>query len=84
VNFTDGRAEAFDGSVGTGFDLRLPFLSDDIAAILTSIWCIWTRNATRSIPTFLGLAFMGMFDQSGGYFVPLELQARWIAYTWAA
>jgi hypothetical protein len=25
---------------------------------------------------------MGMWDQSGGYFVPLELQARWIAYTW--
>ena len=23
-----------------------------------------------------------MWDQSGGYFVPLELQARWIAYTW--
>ncbi|MDT5192460.1 MAG: hypothetical protein QOI28_4711, partial [Mycobacterium sp.] len=29
-----------------------------------------------------GLAFMGMWDQSGGYFVPLELQARWIAYLW--
>jgi hypothetical protein len=28
------------------------------------------------------LAFVGMWDQSGGYFVPLELQARWIAYTW--
>jgi dimethylaniline monooxygenase (N-oxide forming) len=26
---------------------------------------------------------MGMWDQSGGYFVPLELQARWIAYTWS-
>jgi hypothetical protein len=23
-----------------------------------------------------------MWDQSGGYFVPLELQARWIAYAW--
>jgi dimethylaniline monooxygenase (N-oxide forming) len=23
-----------------------------------------------------------MWDQSGGCFVPLELQARWIAYTW--
>jgi hypothetical protein len=33
-------------------------------------------------PDLPGLAFMGMWDQSGGYFVPLELQARWIAYTW--
>jgi hypothetical protein len=24
-----------------------------------------------------------MWDQSGGYFVPLELQARWIAYAWS-
>jgi dimethylaniline monooxygenase (N-oxide forming) len=33
-------------------------------------------------PDLPGLAFMGMWDQSGGYFVPLELQARWISYTW--
>ena len=33
-------------------------------------------------PDLPGLAFVGMWDQSGGYFVPLELQARWIAYTW--
>jgi dimethylaniline monooxygenase (N-oxide forming) len=34
-------------------------------------------------PDLPGLAFVGMWDQSGGYFVPLELQARWVAYTWA-
>ena len=33
-------------------------------------------------PDLPGLAFVGMWDQSGGYFVPLELQARWIAYAW--
>ncbi len=33
-------------------------------------------------PDLPGLAFAGMWDQSGGYFVPLELQARWIAYAW--
>jgi hypothetical protein len=33
-------------------------------------------------PDLPGLAIVGMWDQSGGYFVPLELQARWIAYTW--
>jgi hypothetical protein len=30
-------------------------------------------------PDLPGPAFMGMWDQSGPYFVPLELQARWIA-----
>ena len=34
-------------------------------------------------PELPGLAFLGLWDQSGGYFVPLELQARWIAYTWS-
>jgi hypothetical protein len=33
-------------------------------------------------PDLPGFALVGMWDQSGGYFVPLELQARWIAYTW--
>ena len=33
VTFADGRAEEFDGLVfGTGFDLNLPFLSDEIRA----------------------------------------------------
>jgi len=34
-------------------------------------------------PDLPGLAFVGMWDQSGGYFVPMELQARRIAYTWS-
>jgi dimethylaniline monooxygenase (N-oxide forming) len=33
-------------------------------------------------PDLPGLAIVGMWDQSGGYFVPLELQTRWVAYTW--
>jgi dimethylaniline monooxygenase (N-oxide forming) len=83
VNFTDGRAEAFDGIVlGTGFDLWLPFLSDDIAAILNLDLVHLDADRYTFHPDLPGLAFMGMFDQSGGYFVPLELQARWIAYTW--
>ena len=36
VTFNDGHAEEFDGIVlGTGFELCLPFLSDDIRATIS-------------------------------------------------
>ena len=83
VKFADGHAEEFDGIVfGTGFDLCLPFLSDDIRAILNLDAVHLDADRYTFHPDLPGLAFMGMWDQSGGYFVPLELQARWIAYTW--
>jgi dimethylaniline monooxygenase (N-oxide forming) len=83
VTFTDGHAEDFDGIVfGTGFDLCLPFLSDDIRAVLDLDAVHLDSDRYTFHPDLPGLAFMGMWDQSGGYFVPLELQARWIAYTW--
>jgi dimethylaniline monooxygenase (N-oxide forming) len=83
VTFADGRAEEFDGIVlGTGFDLSLPFLDDDIRAILDLDDVHLDADRYTFHPDLPGLAFMGMWDQSGGYFVPLELQARWIAYTW--
>ncbi len=83
VAFADGHAEQFDGILlGTGFDLDLPFLSAGVRSTLD----LDTRHLDADRYTFHpdlpGLAFMGMWDQSGGYFVPLELQARWIAYTW--
>ena len=34
-------------------------------------------------PALPGLAFAGLWDQAGPYFPPIELQARWIAYTWS-
>jgi dimethylaniline monooxygenase (N-oxide forming) len=83
VTFADGCAEEFDGIVlGTGFDLNMPFLDDRIRAIvgLDAVHLDADRHTFH--PDLPGLAFMGMWDQSGGYFVPLELQARWIAYTW--
>ena len=48
-----------------------------------STWTAVHLDADRYTfhPDLPGLAFVGMWDQSGGYFVPLELQARWIAYT---
>lgn len=83
VTFTDDHAEEFDGIVfGTGYHLCLPFLSEDIRAILDLDAVHMDADRYTFHPDLPGLAFMGLWDQSGGYFVPLELQARWIAYTW--
>lgn len=83
VTFADGSAEAFDGLLfGTGFELSLPFLSDEIRAVVNLDAVHLDADRYTFHPDLPGLAFMGMWDQSGGYFVPLELQARWIAYTW--
>jgi cation diffusion facilitator CzcD-associated flavoprotein CzcO len=83
VTFADGSAEEFDGIVfGTGFDLHLPFLSNGIRATIDLDATHLDADRYTFHPDLPGLAFIGMWDQSGGYFVPLELQARWIAYTW--
>lgn len=83
VTFADEHAEEFDGIVfGTGYRLSLPFLSGDIRAILDLDTVHMNADRYTFHPDLPGLAFMGLWDQSGGYFVPLELQARWIAYTW--
>jgi thioredoxin reductase len=83
VAFTGGHAEEFDGILfGTGFNLDLPFLDEDIRATLDLDAVHLDADRYTFHPDLPGLAFMGMWDQSGGYFVPLELQARWIAYTW--
>jgi len=83
VTFADANAEEFDGIVfGTGFDLHLPFLSEDIRAILDLDAVHRDTDRHTFHPDLPGLAFVGMWDQSGGYFVPLELQAWWIAYAW--
>lgn len=84
VTFGDGRSEDFDGILfGTGFALDIPFLSDDIRATVGIDEVHLDADRYTFHPDLPGLAFVGMWDQSGGYFVPLELQARWVAYTWA-
>ncbi len=84
VTFADEHAEEFDAIVlGTGFDLCLPFLADDIRATLDLDAVHLDADRYTFHPDLPGLAFVGMWDQGGGYFVPLELQARWIAYTWS-
>ena len=76
MTFADGSAEEFDGIVfGTGFDLHLPFLSEDIRAVVDLDAVHMDADRYTFHPDLPGLAFVGMWDQSGGYFVPLELQA---------
>jgi dimethylaniline monooxygenase (N-oxide forming) len=83
VTFADGRVENFDGIVlGTGFDLSLPFLSADVRSVVGLDATHLDADRFTFHPELPGLAFVGMWDQSGGYFVPLELQARWVAYAW--
>lgn len=84
ITFTDGTVEEFDAIVlGTGFDLSIPFLDDHIRAVLDlddqhADLDRWTFH-----PDLPGLAFLGLWDQSGPYLVPIELQARWVAYSWS-
>lgn len=83
VTFADGHAEDFDAILfGTGFNLSLPFLSAEVRRILDLDTVHLDADRYTFHPGLPGLAFVGMWDQAGGYFVPLELQARWIAYTW--
>ncbi|WP_123024310.1 flavin-containing monooxygenase [Mycolicibacterium stellerae] len=83
VTFTDGSTDAFDGILfGTGFELDLPFLDDQIRSVVGLDTVHLDADRYTFHPDLPGLAFVGMWDQSGGYFVPLELQARWVAYTW--
>jgi dimethylaniline monooxygenase (N-oxide forming) len=84
VRFADGHAETFDAILfGTGFELSLPFLGAEVRATLDLDGTHLDADRHTFHPDLPGLAFVGMWDQSGGYFVPLELQARWIAYLWS-
>lgn len=83
VTFTDGSSDEFDGILfGTGFELDLPFLDEEIRAILDIDTVHLDADRYTFHPDLPGLAFVGMWDQSGGLYVPVELQARWIAYVW--
>jgi len=84
VTFADGATEAFDAILfGTGFRQHIPFLDENTRTTVDLDDVHLDADLHTFHPDLPGLAFVGMWDQSGGYFVPLELQARWIAYTWA-
>jgi dimethylaniline monooxygenase (N-oxide forming) len=84
IHFADGTAEEFDAILfGTGFDLSLPFLSPEIGRSLNLDAKHIELHKFTFHPDWPGLAFMGLYEQIGPFFPPLELQARWITYVWS-
>jgi dimethylaniline monooxygenase (N-oxide forming) len=83
VSFEDTSSEEFDAIIlGTGFELSIPFLSPAIAQILDLDAQHADLYKFTFHPDLPGLAFLGLWEQTGPYFPPLELQARWITYVW--
>jgi len=83
VHFEDASFEEFDAIIlGTGFELSIPFLSPTIAQILDLDAHHADLYKFTFHPDLAGLAFLGLLEQVGPYFPPLELQARWITYVW--
>ncbi len=84
VRFADGTSESFDALVfGTGFDLGLPFLGEDLRQILAVREGRLDLHDFTFHPELDRLAFAGLFQVAGPYLPPIELQARWIAYSWS-
>lgn len=84
VTFEDDTAEEADAIVfGTGFHLDLPFLSPAIAELVGVDGPALRVYRHTFHPQLPSMAFVGLYHQQGPYLPSLELQARWVAYTWA-
>ncbi|MBM1174381.1 flavin-containing monooxygenase [Microvirga arabica] len=84
VGFADGSQGEFDALLfGIGYRLSLPFLAPELAATLGLDHAHIELCDHTFHPELEGLAFVGLYDQVGPLFPVLELQGRWIAYTWA-
>lgn len=84
VQFEDGSEEEVDAILfATGFRPNLPFLSERIRQVTKADGPALALYRHTFHPQLPRLAFLGIFHQSGPTFVPLELQARWIAYQWS-
>jgi hypothetical protein len=84
VRFGDGHEAEFDAILfGTGFDVHLPFLAPEVRDLLDADAQHIELHRRTFHPALPGLAFAGLWDQAGPYFPPIELQARWIAYSWS-
>ncbi len=84
ITFEDGSQEDVDAVLcATGFRLNLPFLSSDIRPEIGAEGPALRLYRHTFAPGLPGLAFLGLYHQAGPLFPPLELQARWIVYTWA-
>ncbi len=81
VTFVDGTAETVDAIVcATGYDLDIPYLDEDLWAVLGADLALYQRTLHPDLP---GFGVIGQFLAQGPYFPLLELQARWIVGTWA-
>ena len=84
VWFRDGTSEEVDAIIlGTGYDLHLPFLSEELRQTLGVDREHIDLHDFTFHPSLEGLAFIGLYLVGGPYFPLLELQARWVAYVWA-
>jgi cation diffusion facilitator CzcD-associated flavoprotein CzcO len=84
VRFQDGTSAEVDAIImATGFKLSLPFLDPEIRGVLD----VDDRHIDLAEFTFHpdleGLAFVGLYPLIGPYFPVLELQARYVAYSWS-
>ena len=83
VQFTDGSTEEIDSIIfATGYQLSLPYLGPKAQAALAPDADQADLYHHTFHPNLPGFALAGVYHQSGPYFPTLELQARWIAYTW--
>ena len=81
VTFIDGSIETVDAVVcATGYDLDIPYLHDDVWAVLGPDLALYQRTLHPDLP---GFGVIGQFLAQGPYLPLLELQARWIVATWA-
>jgi cation diffusion facilitator CzcD-associated flavoprotein CzcO len=81
VTFADGSIEAVDAIVcATGYDLDIPYLDDDVWAVLGRDLRLYQRTLHPDLP---GFGVIGQFLLQGPYLPLLELQARWIVAVWA-
>jgi dimethylaniline monooxygenase (N-oxide forming) len=84
VRFTDGSADKVDAIIfGTGYDLNLPFLDDELRSKLDVDATHIDLYKHTFHPDLPGLAFLGILELIGSNFPALELQARWIAYVFS-
>lgn len=84
VHFADGSVVDADAILfGTGYRLSLPWLAPEIAHTLELDASGLTLHAQTFHPDLPGLAFLGLYDLIGPYLPVLELQARWIAQSFA-
>ncbi|QHJ06917.1 flavin-containing monooxygenase [Hymenobacter busanensis] len=69
--------------LATGYDLHLPFVSEDIRQTVRAGREHLELHDFTFHPDLPNFAFMGLYQQIGSYFVTAELQARWIAACWS-